>query len=317
MTDSHGRKIEYLRLSLTERCNLKCVYCRTGEYEQCTAKYELTLEEIRRIMACMTRLGVNKVRLTGGEPLVRRDLEQVVETVAQSGDIQDLCMTTNAQLLANRAKGLKKAGLMRLNISLDSLKPERYSAITRGGTITDVLKGIDAAIESDLLPVKINVVTVRGSNDDEIDDLIALAKDRPIDVRFIELMPIGEYGRDANKRIPSDELIAARPELIPVKPHYPGQPSADYTLPGYKGRIGFISPISHKFCNLCNRVRITSDARLKPCLGRNAEVNLRDAMIGDKEALFALIRETIWNKPEGHNFDKMFDSERTMNRIGG
>lgn len=316
MKDFMGREIEYLRLSVTDRCNLKCLYCRDGS-EKCNKDKELTVDDIERIVKIMASLGITKVRLTGGEPLMRSDLEEIVKVISQNEEIKDLCMTTNGQGLADRIKSLKTAGLKRLNISVDSLDSIRYNKITRGGKIEEVIKGIDEAIRCDMYPIKLNSVIVRGENDDEIDDFIALTKDRPIDVRFIELMPIGKLGQNKEKRISSGEILAARSFLKKVEPRYLSQPSEDYKVDGYKGRVGFISPMSHKFCNICNRIRLTSDGQIKPCLGNNGEVSLKDALLMDDDSLTAVIRETILNKPEGHNFDKEFTSNRVMSRIGG
>lgn len=316
MKDCMGREIEYLRLSVTDRCNLRCVYCRDGS-EQCNKEKELTVNDIDRIIKSMVFLGVNKVRLTGGEPLMRPDLEMIVKKVAQNSRIKDLCMTTNGQGLSYRVKALKEAGLMRLNISVDSLDAARYNRITRGGKIEEVIRGIDEAITCGLYPIKLNAVIVRGENDDEIDDFIALTKDRPIDVRFIELMPIGKLGQNKENRVPSSEILESRPYLKRVMPRYPSQPSEDYKVEGYQGRVGFISPMSHKFCNICNRIRLTSDGQIKPCLGNNGEVSLKNALLAGADMLTAVIRKTIFNKPEGHNFDKKFASDRIMSRIGG
>lgn len=316
MRDWMGREIEYLRLSVTERCNLRCIYCRDGT-EQCNIEWEMTVGDIDRIVKNMVFLGVNKVRITGGEPLMRRDLEDIVKVVAQNKGIRDLCMTTNGQGLSSRIKDLKDAGLKRVNISLDSLEPARYNRITGGGKIDEVLKCIDAAIECGLYPIKINAVIVRGENDNEIDSFIELTKDRPIDVRFIELMPIGGLGQDKSKRILSSEILATRPYLKKQPPRYPSQPSEDYMVEGYNGRVGFISPMSHKFCNYCNRIRLTSDAKIKTCLGDNGEVSLKEALLLGDEALAEIIKGAIFEKPKGHNFDEKFGSVRNMSRIGG
>jgi cyclic pyranopterin phosphate synthase len=264
----------------------------------------------------MVALGINKVRLTGGEPLLRRDLEEIVERISAAGQIRDLCMTTNAMGLAKRLPALKQAGLMRLNISLDSLHPGRYREITRGGDLEQVFEAIDAAIAAGLTPVKLNCVPLRGRNDDEIDAFIALARDKPLHVRFIELMPLGEAGHDS-LRISSQQILEAHGELQRCAPLYSGQPAENYRAPGFLGTVGFISPISRVFCDDCNRVRVTSDGRLRPCLGDNTEVNLRDVMESGDLRLLKTIRETVFNKPEGHRFNNGFVAERTMHRIGG
>jgi cyclic pyranopterin phosphate synthase len=277
---------------------------------------EIQLDEIRRIVRCMVSLGINKVRLTGGEPLLRRDLEKIVEVLRDCGQIKDLCMTTNGQGMAPRVKALKDSGLMRLNISLDSLRPDRFRRITGGGNLQEVLEGIEAAIIWDLTPVKVNCVTLRGINSDEIDDFINLAKKYPIHVRFIELMPMGETFQK-NFMVSSREILDAHEELRPLEPSYAAQPAENYTGDGFLGTVGFISPISHRFCDLCNRVRVTSDGKLRPCLGDNFEINLRDVMWDGDEALYRAIRQGVFNKSQGHHFEEDFVTVRSMNRIGG
>lgn len=316
MIDKLGRNITYLRLSITERCTLKCAYCRadTGE---CPKQQELSAADILRIVRALASLGITKVRLTGGEPMLRKDLLSIVQGIRETPGITEIAMTTNAQHLYGKARALREAGLSRLNISIDSLIPERYAAMTGGGSLSAVLAGIDDAIEAGLTPLKLNAVLLRGRNDDEVDDFIALTKDRPIDMRFIELMPMGAVDH-ANERVTSDSLIATRPYLVPVPPRYAGQPSVDYRIEGYAGRVGFISPMSHRFCGDCNRVRVMSDGMLRPCLGDNAEVTLKPALqLQDDTELVRVIRETIWNKPGTHSFDAAFHAEKNMSRIGG
>jgi cyclic pyranopterin phosphate synthase len=315
MLDSRGRTIEYLRLSLTERCNLRCIYCR-DEAPPNTGQ-EISAREIGRILSCMVSLGINKVRLTGGEPLLRADLEELIGKISATAQIRDLCMTSNALGFARRAKALRQAGLMRMNISLDSLKPDRYREIARGGDLEEVLEAIDAAIAVGLTPLKLNCVPIRGKNDDEIDAFIDLARNKPLHVRFIELMPMGEDGLDWSLRITTKDILDAHPELQPLPPSYAGQPAEDYAAPGFRGTVGFISPISHLFCNDCNRVRVTSDGKLRPCLGDNTEVDLRGALGKGDEELLRVIRETVYHKPEGHHFNEGFVSKRRMFRIGG
>jgi cyclic pyranopterin phosphate synthase len=289
------------------------VYCRDGTAP--CPEDSLTVTEVERILRCMVALGINKVRLTGGEPLMRGDLEQIVAAISATGLIRDLTMTTNAQALAPRAAALKAAGLMRVNISLDSLKADRYREITGGGDIAQVFEGIDAALACGLTPVKLNCVLMRGTNDDEIDDFIALAREKPLSVRFIELMPMGGM-RDDGRRIPTGEILRAHGELQPIAPAYAGQPSRDYRGEGFRGTVGFISPVSRVFCNECSRVRVTGDGKLRPCLGDNMEVDLRPAMQQGEEILLETIRLAVYNKPEGHHFSRDFVSERKMNRIG-
>jgi cyclic pyranopterin phosphate synthase len=319
MVDSIGRNIEYLRLSLTEQCNLSCLYCRGGARPapgRESGEDEIQPDEIMRIVRCMASLGISKVRLTGGEPLLRRDLEKIVAALGGCGLIKDLCMTTNAQGIAPRVKALRDAGLMRLNISLDSLKPDRFQRITGGGNLREALDGVEAALAWGLTPVKVNCVVLRGINSDEIDDFISLAKKYPVQVRFIELMPLGEIFH-RNLMISSREILNVHEELRPLEPSYTAQPAENYTGDGFRGTVGFISPISRRFCDLCNRVRVTSDGRLRPCLGDNFEINLRDAMRDGDEALYRAVRRGVFNKSRGHAFTGGFVTARSMNRIGG
>lgn len=316
MKDQFGRQIDYLRLSLTERCTLRCAYCRADEGE-CPKKKELTQPEFLRIVRVMCKLGIRKVRLTGGEPMLRRDLLEIAEGIRQIDDISELTMTTNAQHLPGKAVLLKRAGIDRLNISIDSLQPERYRALTGGGELNKVLTGIDEALAAGLQPLKLNTVILRGTNDDEVDDFIAFTKDRPLEVRFIELMPMGSVDRSA-ERVTGAELQKSRPELQPLPKRYPGQPSDDFQMPGYAGIVGFINPVSHRFCNDCSRVRVMSDGMLRPCLGDNREIALKPALEqSDDGELERIIRQAIWDKPSNHGFDGAFHPEKNMSRIGG
>jgi len=315
LIDQFGRTIEYLRLSVTERCTLRCAYCRADE-GVCPKKEELTTDEFLRIARACACLGIRKVRVTGGEPLLRRDILAIVSGLAAIPGIAEVNMTTNAQMLQGQAQALKQAGLRRINISLDSLDADTFREMT-GGDLAAVLAGIDEAIAAGLTPVRINAVLVRGKNDREVDNFIALTKDRPVDVRFIELMPIGSLGQDDSLRVGSDELLAARPYLKPVPPLQAGQVSTDYAIHGHLGRVGFISPVSHKFCAACNRIRVMSDGTLRPCLGNNLEIPLKEYLSGDDNSLTGAIRDAIYRKPVGHHFEEGFISLKNMNEIGG
>ena len=316
MIDQYGRGITYLRLSLTERCTLKCAYCRADEGE-CPKRRELACEDMLRIVRVLAGLGIEKVRLTGGEPMLRRDLLEIIRGIHATPGIREITMTTNAQHLGGQAAALREAGLNRLNISIDSLKPERYRKMTGGGALSAVLQGIDDALAAGLVPLKLNAVLLRGVNDDEVDDFIALTRDRPVDVRFIELMPMGNVDHTA-RRVTGEELIAARPYLLKQPPRYPGQPSSDYAVEGFAGRVGFISPISHRFCSDCNRVRVMSDGMLRPCLGDNSEVSLKPALAcADDGELARVIAQAIYHKPRTHRFDEAFQTRKDMSRIGG
>lgn len=315
MLDQFGRQIDYLRVSVTERCNLRCTYCRAEEGD-CPKERELTADEFTRIVSVFADLGIKKVRLTGGEPLLRKDIMKIIKNISVIEGIRDLSMTTNAQQLNGRARLLKAAGLDRVNISMDSLKPDRFKAIC-GGNLDLVLKGIEESMEAGLTPVKINVVLVKGRNDDEVDDFIELTRNRPLDVRFIELMPLGELGRHGSLRVNNTDLISARPHLKPLAPRYASQPSRDYQVEGYQGRVGFISPHSQKFCHSCNRVRLMSDGNLRMCLGDNSELSLLEALYSGEEALKQLIAGAIYNKPAQHEFDRPFIPNKNMSKIGG
>jgi cyclic pyranopterin phosphate synthase len=226
-------------------------------------------------------------------------------------------MTTNAQQLDGRALLLKQAGLTRVNISMDSLRPARFKEMC-GGDLGLVLRGIEECLAAGLTPLKINVVLVKGKNVDEVDDFIEMTRLQPVDVRFIELMPIGDLGQDRSLRVNNEELIQARPYLQPLPPRYRGQPSQDYKVEGYLGRVGFISPHSRKFCDMCNRIRLMSDGMLRMCLGHNSEISLLEELkSGSDEALVSTISSAIYHKPECHEFEREFIPIKSMNRIGG
>ncbi|HPR34828.1 MAG TPA: GTP 3',8-cyclase MoaA [Anaerolineaceae bacterium] len=315
MLDNFGREITYLRLSVTERCSLRCMYCRADE-GLCPKQVELNAKNLVRIVDACADLGINRVRLTGGEPLLRRDIVQIVSGIRANSKIRDISLTTNAQMLAEYAAGLKQAGLDRVNISLDSLKPDVFHRMT-GGDLEKVKAGINASIEAGLNPIKINVVLVRGWNDLEVDDFIALTRDHALDVRFIEYMPIGEGTQSENLRVDNTKILQEHPSLQPVPARNPGQPSRDYQIPGYMGRVGFISPISHQFCADCNRIRVMSDGTLRTCLGQEQEVSLVQALAEGDGALKEKIKTAVLTKPAGHNFRTAQLNARGMSKIGG
>lgn len=315
MRDGFGRDIDYLRLSVTERCNLRCTYCRADEGD-CPKARELSADEFTQAVRVFAKLGIRKVRLTGGEPLLRKDILEIVQNIAAINGIKEISMTTNAQQLDGRAARLKQAGLNRVNISIDSLKPDRFKEMC-GGDLALVFKGIEESIDAGLTPVKLNVVLIHGRNDDEVDDFIEFTRTRPIDVRFIELMPLGVLGQNMSLRVNNAELISARPHLIPLPPRYPSQPSRDYQVNGYMGRVGFISPHSQKFCHLCNRIRLMSDGQLRMCLGDNLEVSILEGLRDGEEALEKIIHDAILHKPMQHEFEEKFLPNKNMSRIGG
>lgn len=315
MKDQWGREITYLRLSVTERCQLNCAYCRG--YREHAEQKELTAQEFARIVQVMAELGVKKVRLTGGEPLLRQDILEIISSLRAVLGIEEITLTTNGQLLPGKARLLKDAGLTRINVSLDSLDAVRYRSITGGGELSKVLAGMQEAIEAGLVPLKVNVVLMRGINEEEIDAFIGLTKEQPVDVRFIELMPMGRS--DVSRRVTGEEILKARPWLTAIPPRYAGQPSADYVVDGHKGRIGFISPLSHRFCGLCNRVRVMSDGMLRLCLGVDNEVSLKEALSKKDDAMLTqIIRDAVYQKPPSHRFgEEGFHSQKDMSRIGG
>lgn len=315
MRDEFGRDIRYLRLSVTDRCNCRCVYCMPENGVPMLSHADiLSFEEMRDIVAAAASLGVRKVRLTGGEPLVRRGIVDLVGMVAAVPGIDEVDMTTNATLLAPVAASLRGAGLTRLNVSLDTLNAARYKAITRRGTLADALAGLEAAHDAGFANTKINCVLIGGVNDDELRPLAELARDRDLTVRFIELMRMGECaGWPKGRFVSADEVLSAVPELVRAG----GQGVSElYHAPGWKGSVGLIRPMTHRFCSSCDRIRVTADGRLKPCLHSAAEVNLRGLSGQD---LVEAIRAGIAAKPRGHRMDngRASDSLRAMNEIGG
>lgn len=318
MKDTLGRSINYLRISVTDRCNLRCMYCMPEE-GICKKRHEdiLSLEELYQIAKVFAELGVTKVRITGGEPLVRKGLPQLVENISKLEGIQEIAMTTNGVLLSKYAEELKAAGLNRVNISLDTMNAEKYSYITRGGKLEDVLAGIEAAKQVGLLPVKLNIVLIGGFNDDEIESFVQLTMDRNIDVRFIELMQIGQAAHWAKKHfISNSEILKRVKELQPIQMEDPSSPAKYYRLPGSKGKVGLINPISHAFCGSCNRIRLTADGKLKPCLHSEAEIDIKEAL-RKGEGLHDIIKKAIFNKPAHHNLNTDKPIQRDMYRIGG
>lgn len=325
MFDSKGRKIHYLRLSVTDLCNLRCRYCMPDGVDKLEREDILTYEEFLRLAALFARCGVDTVRVTGGEPLVRKGVEQLVKGLKAIPGIRKVTMTTNAVLLEQQLPALLEAGLDSVNISLDTLDPALFAKITARDEFVAVQAGIHAALESGI-PVKLNCVPQVGVNEGELEALAALAQDKPLQVRFIEMMPIG-YGA-AMPCISGPELLARFrrrwPELAPL----PGAacaalgdgPAVYYTVPGWKGDIGFIAAVHGKFCASCNRVRLTSQGFLRPCLASETGCDLRALLRGgaDDARLRTAIRETIWFKPREHHFeDRCMPATRGMYRIGG
>ena len=325
MFDRYQREIHYLRLSVTDLCNLRCRYCMPDGVEKLEREAVLTYEEFLRLAALFARCGIDTVRVTGGEPLVRKNVAQLVAGLKETPGIRRVTLTTNAVLLAEQLPALLDAGLDSVNISLDTLRPEVFRQITARDDFAAVQAGLQAALESGL-PVKLNCVPQAGVNEGELEGLAALAKDNAMQVRFIEMMPIG-YGA-AMPCISGPELRArfARrwPELAPLsaaQEHALGDgPAVYYTVPGWQGSIGFIAAVHGKFCASCNRVRLTSQGFLRPCLASETGCDLRDLLRSgaDDAQLLAAIRETIWAKPREHHFnDSSMPATRGMYRIGG
>lgn len=333
MKDSHGRVIDYLRISLTDRCNFRCIYCMPEKGVKLLEHDEiLRIEEIAEAVRVAADMGIRSIRLTGGEPLVRLGVVDLVRLIAETPGIENISMTTNGVLLPKMATDLKEAGLSRVNISLDTLDPEQFEHITRRGTLDQTLAGIDAALETGFDPVKINAVTVRRLNQDYL-AFAKLSVDRPLHVRFIEYMPVGESsgvdgcGWGKEDVVPNEELLGiinarAReegfPELVAAGDDRPlgWGPARYYEFPGAKGTVGFISPLSSHFCSKCNRLRLTADGKLRPCLFSDDEYDLRTALrSGDDEAIRAVFTEVLGAKPDEHH-DKV-GTERGMSQIGG
>ncbi len=311
MKDKLGREIDYLRISVTKRCNLNCSYCGS---KRAAAEKELSAEEIGIIVSAFSKKGIKKVRLTGGEPLMREDIVPIAEVIKEVKGIESLYITTNGIKLAEKAGDLKAAGVDGVNISLDTLDAELFRELTGVDRLGDVLSGIEAALEAKFSQIKINCVPVRGKNDGEAERLIGFARDLPIDVRFIELMPFSEEGEDPSLAVPSSELLERLPFLVRVGEQEPGA-ARYYTAEGFKGRVGFISPRSGKFCSECNRIRVLSDGKIKPCLGSGLTYDIRE-LLYDEKRLSEKIDEIIYNKPVSHHFEAKTDL-RGLNLIGG
>lgn len=315
MNDTLGRKITYLRLSVTDLCDLRCIYCMPEHGVPKRAHSEIcSLEELCDMAAAAVSLGVRKVRITGGEPLVRRGVVSLCQMLRALPGLEELCLTTNGVRLPELAAPLREAGVDRLNISLDTLRPERYRSITRIGELSSVLRGLDAAEAAGFSHTKLNCVLMGGVNDDEIEDFVRLTQARPLSVRFIELMPMGACAKWEKARfLPAGAVLDRVPELEPAGTD---GVSRLYRIPGAAGTIGLIEPMSHAFCAECSRIRITADGKLKPCLHADTEIALRGL---HGEALLDAIRQGIARKPERHALMRDGESHagRCMSEIGG
>jgi cyclic pyranopterin phosphate synthase len=336
LTDNFGRTIEYVRLSVTDRCDLRCTYCLPEGFHDFQEPEEwLTFDEIECVMRAFAALGVRRVRLTGGEPLTRRDLPQLAARLAVVPGIDDLSLSTNAVQLRRDAAALFRAGVRRLNVSLDSLKPERFAAITGGGRLNKVLDGLMAAKTAGFAPIKLNTVVMRGVNDDEVEDLVRFCLEHSFTLRLIETMPVGDTGRAATGQyLDLQEVrrrLAEKFELLPSimpggRPRdtgasvYGGGPARYVQVAGTDLKIGFITPMSQHFCETCNRVRLAADGTLYLCLGQDDKLELRPLLRAGAtpEALIQAIRDAVARKPERHEFrEQPSKIVRFMARTGG
>ena len=317
MVDNYGRSITYLRLSVTELCNLRCRYC-MPEDGVCKKRHEemLSQEEMLAAIRAAASLGITKLRITGGEPLVKPNIVELCRAAAETEGIREVCLTTNGTLLPQLAEPLKAAGVRRLNISLDTLNEEKYRFITRRGELRQAIDGIEAALTAGFEKVKINAVLIGGFNDDEIPALADLTRRWPVDLRFIELMPMYDSGDFAAASFLPYTVVTERlPELVPAAPD--GGVAKLYRLPGAQGNVGLISPVSAHFCAACNRLRLTADGKLKPCLHSADEISLKGL---DEEGMREKIREAILAKPRWHGELSYYErsrAQRNMNQIGG
>jgi GTP 3',8-cyclase len=306
MRDGFGRRIEYLRISVTDKCNLRCVYCMPEEGLPWLGRSEiLSYEEIAQIVTEMAGLGLRRIRLTGGEPLVRRDLPHLAALLKAVPGIENLALSTNAVLLRQQAGALKDAGVDRVNISLDSLRPERVDAIARRrGSHAAIFDGLAAAEEVGFEPIKVNTVVLRGRNDDELEDFARITMERPWHVRFIEVMPVGEnLDVSADEYVPALEMLHRVRSIGALEPVAgpPGSgPATYFRLPGARGTVGVITPMSHNYCDRCNRMRLTASGRLRPCLFGDLEVDLREPLRRG-ESIGPLVHHALAIKPERHH----------------
>ena len=323
LRDQWGRSIEYLRISVTDRCNFRCVYCMPKEGLQWLPKAEiLTYEEIAEVVRQLAPLGLRRLRITGGEPTIRPDLESLIRQLKAIPEIEDIALSTNGAKLPQMARTLRQAGLDRVNMSSDSLRPERIAAIARRDLGFDPIEAASAAEEAGLSPIKINFVVLRGTNDDEIEDFARLTIERPWHVRFIELMPVGDMRELTFEHVvPSDEVlqrVASLGALTPDGgPPRGNGPAKYYRLAGAAGTVGVITPMTHTYCGSCNRVRLTADGRLRTCLYGDHEVNLRDPL-REGRALEPLFRQALAEKPKEHALLQMkVGGLRALSQVGG
>lgn len=326
MKDQHGREINYLRISITDRCNLRCQYCMPLEGTGSINHSEiLSLEEIARLAKISASLGIRKVRFTGGEPLVRRNFVQLMRYISEIPEIDDIAITTNGMLFSEQGWELKQAGLKRVNFSLDSLQSDRYRYITRYGDLKKVQKAVFDALEMELNPVKLNMVVIKDFNDDEVLEFANLAYYYPLHVRFIEFMPIGDIGFWGKEKVLSESIIKERIEmeyeLLPGSQRDVNGPARQYKINGGLGSVGFIGPLTNHFCHQCNRIRLTADGKLRACLYHRTEIDLKKPMRdgASDEELAVFLQQGISMKPARHHMNEGWGEEnrRKMFQIGG
>jgi cyclic pyranopterin phosphate synthase len=327
LKDSYGRAIRDLRVSITDRCNFRCFYCMPQEAMEWKPKPEiLTFEEIIRLAEIFVRLGINKLRVTGGEPMLRRDLESLIERLANIEGVEDLSMTTNAHFLRGRAKALKAAGLQRITVSLDSLTPDRFALLTGRNELSQALEGIDVAIEAGLHPVKINCVSIRGINDDQAIRFAEFAREKSVSVRFIEFMPL-DNGKIWRREMvmPGEELRRRIHDVYPLERVVSENLSETARrwrfADGSPGEIGFINPVTQPFCGHCSRIRLTADGMIRTCLFSTVEHNIKQLMRSGaaNEELIEFIVATVEKKEDRHHINdpEFVQPLRTMSCIGG
>ena len=316
MIDRFNRDINYLRVSITKRCNLNCSYC--GAKKE--AGVELTPMQIEKIVRAFADCGITKVRLTGGEPLVRQDITEIAQRIANINGIKKIALTTNGIFLKKYAEELKKVGVTAINISLDTTDKEQFRAITGYDGLDKVFEGIDECERVGLSPIRLNAVLTKGRNDNQAESLISIAKDRKIDVRFIELMPFSSDGERDELVVTGEEILKSFPDLKPFikdgTTDFEKSVARYYTAEGYKGRIGFITPVSNRFCSECNRIRLLSDGKIKPCLGNDAVYDIMH-VIENEEGLRKEIEKIIMSKPREHSFSCGYGNHHGLNLIGG
>lgn len=318
MTDRFGRTIEYMRVSITDRCDLRCRYCIPDGCDKVPMSSILTYEEIIRICSAATELGIRKIRITGGEPFVRKGCTSLIKAVKELQGIDEVCITTNGQSLYRFIDELKEASVDGINISLDTLDPDRFTTITGGGILQRTLEAVDLSVKAGI-NTKINTLAMKGFNEDELSDLAAFAFDRGIAVRFIEMMPVG--AGDPSIGLPNSTVLSKLreiwPDLCPYTSKMGNGPAVYYSIPGKAGAVGFISAMHEPFCGQCNRIRLTSQGQLKPCLCYEEGTNLKPYLGGSDAELKEAIREAIYNKPEAHCFVTSHPEHRLMSQIGG